>query len=468
MVSDGNPVKVDLLIEDAIIITMDPERRVLRNGYVAVRNGRIVGAGPAEVGTFEAERRVPGGGLVVLPGIVNAHDHLAQSLFRGTLDEAGPSSARRGGLFYHSQALTRERAYAAARLTLLELTRYGVTTTHDSHFTHAHKDSIDGVLEALVDSRLRGVVARAANDTDALPEIYRESIDEALGELERLESEWDSATLTVIPEAVGTLRNTPEMIQALYARAVERGTLWHMHLAQNFGEREATVEKFGCGAVELLERLDVLDDRLLAAHCVGVTLDEARMLGRAGAKVAHCPLANLYRGSRIAPVMEMIEAGATVAVGVDGAGTNNGQNPWEMAKVAVYMQKHRFEDYGVGSAELGLEWITIEAARALGIDDRVGSIEPGKDADLVLIDRHDPSLMPLDLLPSHLIYAFDPRAIREVIIRGEPVYKDGMHQFWDHQEIAFEAEAARQGILQELGDPEPRRSPWTFINGTDT
>ena len=188
------------------------------------------------------------------------------------------------------------------------------------------------------------------------------------------------------------------------------------------------------------------------------------MLGEAKARIAHCPLANLYRGNRIAPVMLMRESGATVAVGVDGAGTNNGQNPWEMAKVAIYMQKHLSGDYSVGSAELGLEWITIEAARALGIEDRVGSLEAGKDADLIIIDRSDPALYPNDNLPSHLIYAFDPRAVEEVIIRGETVFKDGEHCFLDSGEVVSDAWRARQEMLAELGDPEPRRSPWTFVN----
>ena len=456
--------KVDLLIEDAYVITMNGERDVYRAGYVAIQDGRIIDVGPTSADSYEARRTVSGGDLIVMPGIVNAHDHLAQSLFRGSLDEAGPSSARKGGLFYHSMALTAERAEAAARLTLLELTRYGVTTTHDSHFTHAHKDSIDGVLTALVESKLRGVVARAVNDTDALPEIYRETLNEAVDELERLERTWNTDTVQVIPEAVGTLRNTPEMIQAMHARAVNRDSLWHMHLAQNFGEREATLEKFGCGAVELLDRLNVLDERLLAAHSVGITLEEAKTLGQVRVKIAHCPLANLYRGNRIAPIMELIDAGATVAVGVDGAGTNNGQNPWEMAKIAVYMQKNRFEDYSIGSAELGLEWITIEAARALGVDDRVGSLEAGKDADVILIDKSDPSLMPVEMLPSHLIYAFDPRAVKEVIIRGETVFRDGAHTFYDQQRVVAEAQAARRGLLEDLGDPEPRKSIWNFID----
>ena len=464
MVDELGIDNLDLLIEDAYIITMNDDREVFTSGQIAVSDGKIVTVGPASGDGHVATRKVDGSGLIVMPGIVNAHDHLAQSLFRGSLDEAGPSSARRGGLFYHSMALTAERAEAAARLTLLELTRYGVTTTHDSHFTHAHKDSIDGVLKALVESRLRGVVARAVNDTDALPEIYRETLAVAVDELDRLEKTWNSDTVQVIPEAVGTLRNTPEMIQAMHGRAKERDSLWHMHLAQNFGERDATLEKFGCGAVELLDRLDVLDERLLAAHCVGITLDEAKTLGNAGARIAHCPLANLYRGNRIAPIMELLEAGATVGVGVDGAGTNNGQNPWEMAKVAVYMQKNRHQDYSVGSAELGLEWITIEAARALGVDDRVGSLEPGKDADIILIDKTDPSLMPVEMLPSHLIYAFDPRAVREVIIRGETVFKDGAHSFFDQAQVVAEAEMARRGLLEDLGDPEPRESRWHFID----
>lgn len=455
---------VDLLIRNAYIITMDPARTVYRNGCLAVHQGRIVAVGRDVECAVVGQRTVSGAGQILMPGLVNAHDHLAQSIFRGVLDEAPPTSVRPSSLFHLSRALTAERAEAAALVTLTELTRFGVTTTHDSHFTNVHRDSIEGVCQALRESQLRGVVARAINDTDALPADYRESIDEVVTELDRLRATWNSATLEIIPEAVGTLRNTPAAIQAMHAYAVEHDCLWHMHLAQNFGERDATIERYGHGCVELLDQWGVLDDRLLAAHCVGVTDHEVVMLGRAGVRVAHCPLAQLYRGSRIAPILEMRAAGATVAVGVDGAGTNNGQNPWETMKIAVFMQKYLAQDFAVGSAELGLELATIEAARALDVQDRVGSLEMGKDADLLLIDRADPSLFPEDTLPSHFAHAFDPRGIHEVIIRGETVWADGEHRFLDTERIVADARAARQAMLAELGDPYPRRSPWTVVD----
>lgn len=462
--SDESGRRPDLLLRGATIITIDERRRVYNNGYMAVKDGIIESIGSdRECPYQDASQTIEGAGTIVMPGIVNAHDHLAQSLFRGTLDEMGPSSARRGGLFYHSQALTAERAEAAALLTLLELTRYGVTTTHDSHFTHAHKDSIDGVCRAIQRSGLRAIVARAANDVDVIPEVYLESVGEALSELERVRREWQSERLHVIPEAVGTLRNTPEMIQAMYEDAVAQDTIWHMHLAQNFAEREATVEKYGCGAVELLDRLGVLDERLLAAHVVGVAPEEIPLLGQAGVAIAHCPLANLYRGSTIAPIMDFMDHGLTVAIGVDGAGTNNGQNPWEMAKIAIYLQKHLAGDYQIGSAEMGLEMLTIDAAVALGVADRVGSLEPGKDADFICIDAFDPSLMPSETLPSHLIYAMDPRAIRRVYSRGELLWSDENHQTLDQEQVYDDATRARDEMLEELGNPEPRRTCWQII-----
>lgn len=457
------PEQVDLLVRDALVITMDGARAVYRNGFVAAREGRIVAVGPASACRYAGTEEIGGRSRIVLPGLVNAHDHLAQSIFRGTLDELPPSAARRGGLFHLSRALTPERAAAAARVTLLELTRYGVTTTHDSHFTHAHRESIDGVCHAIVESKVRAVVARAVNDTAALPEVYRETAEQALAELDRLRATWSSPTLTLIPEAVGTLRNTPETIQAMYADAVAHDSLWHMHLAQNVGELEATLSTFGCGTVELLSALDVLDERLLAAHCVGLLPHEVALLGAAGARIAHCPLANLYRGSEVAPIMALRAAGALVALGVDGAGTNNGQNPWETMKVAIYEQKRLARSYAVGCAELALEMATIDAARALGVEDRVGSLEPGKDADLLVIDATDPSLLPADALPSHLAYALDPRAIERVVMRGETVWADGAHRFLDAERIVHDAERARREMIAELGDPYPRRSPWTFV-----
>ena len=199
----------DLLIEGGIVVTMDAERRVYSPGYVAIRGGKIVGTGSA-VCPYSVKERLDASDMVVLPGIVNAHNHLDQSVYRGCFDER---SSSRDWLLRTARGLTRERARAAAALSLLEQVHYGITATQENHWTHYHLDSSDGVCEALRQSGMRAVVSRGMNDEEEYtPADFLERIEDVLDDLDRLEREYDSDHISITSEPSTILRCTPEAV----------------------------------------------------------------------------------------------------------------------------------------------------------------------------------------------------------------------------------------------------------------
>src|SRR6266581_2416087 len=238
--------EVDLCIDGGVVITMDPDRRIVPKGCVYVDGGVIVSVdeGPC---THSARNRIDAEDMVVMPGIVNAHDHLDQSLYRGCTDG---TSRSRDNLLRLARGMTHERAHAAAALTLLELIHYGVTTTHESHWTHFHKESTDGVCEAITESGMRAVVARSMNDNDETPVEFRERANDVIDDLNRLEKRFDSDKIVIIAEPTTMLRCSSSAIQAMHAWSIERNKLWHIHLAQDRHETAQALDRLGMGSVQ--------------------------------------------------------------------------------------------------------------------------------------------------------------------------------------------------------------------------
>lgn len=412
---------MELVVEGGIVVTMNAGREILAPGYVAVSDGQVseVAAGPFR---GEARERIDVSGCVVLPGLVNAHNHLDQSLYRSCLDEHGGSRER---LLRLAKGLTRERARFAAALTLLEQVKYGITTTHESHWTHYHPDSTDGICEAVIESGMRSVVARSMNDNEYTPAEFREPVEDVIDDLDRLERAYDSERLQIISEPTTVLRCTPEAVRGMRQWALKRGKLWHMHLAQNREELHEALGTVGMGSVQYAETLGVLGPELLAAHCSGILDEEVDLLAGYGVRIAHCPDPVIRGGGRVPPIWQLERIGAIVAIATDGSATNNGQNIWEAMKLAVYMQRVRFKERYLGSAEMALEMATIKAARALGMDARVGSLEIGKQADMAVFQLDQLHLVPDAMLINNLVYSGVSTHAELVIVDGRIILRNG-------------------------------------------
>jgi 5-methylthioadenosine/S-adenosylhomocysteine deaminase len=428
---------------------LDAEGRVFSPGFVAVEAGRIAGVGPMGRCPAGAEHVIEAADCLILPGFVNSHTHLVQSLIRGLGDELPPGAWLGQVVFPLSRFLTRERAYHGARLSLLELVRSGVTSTADCHFTNVHGDALDGVLQAVRESRMLGVVARGSMDGDAVPPYAREDATAALREVDRIRAAWESPAMRITLEPLGPHRCSPGMLRAFHDYARRTGVRMHLHLASSRAEAEWAMSTHDCGAAEYVDRLGILDDRVLAAHCVHLSEGEVALLTRRGVPVSHNPASNAILGYGIFPLVQFLAAGGLVGLGVDGAGSNNGQNMFESMKMAMLFQKALLQDPTVGSATLALELATRASARALEVDAVAGSLEVGKRADLITIPVRQAHLAPFEGLVSNLVYAGTATRVRTVMIGGEIVLRDDRHVLFDEDEVIEQAGRAQAEILAE-------------------
>jgi 5-methylthioadenosine/S-adenosylhomocysteine deaminase len=469
----ATPKGGELLLTDAIVVTMDEERRAFRSGYLWIRDGRIHRVGPtAALGA--PPRNVPRrslSGRLIMPGLVNCHTHLSNGVLRGLYDEMPLEVWFSKGMWPVLDGLDRRNGEAASALSLLELMSMGVTTTATGEIGAPNPELLDGVLTSVERSGIRALVSRIAMDSadesspsQFIREGYRDSPAFAADEVRRLKKRFDSDRITVTPEAIGVLRCTPGMVQAMHALSVEHGCLFTMHAASSQDERDESRRRFGHGSITQLEKLGVLGPRTLLAHAIWLDDAEIELLAARGTGLSHNPVSNAYYASGVARLPELLAAGARVGLGVDGASTNNGQNVWETMKMAMLFQKQHREQPGFGSAELALELMTRGGAAALHLERDIGSLEPGKRADFIVIDTERVSLAPAQTVVSNLVYSNDPWAVRDVYVDGEHVVRDGVHRAFDRPAVIRGARSALDRVLERAGltDYVETRSRWKW------
>lgn len=450
----------EFIIRDGTVLTMNSGRESFESGFIWVKGEQIFRVGDvSELGDVPAGVSITSArGRLIMPGLVNAHGHLSNGVLRGIYDEMPLSVWFSKGMWPVLEALDAETGMASAELALMELMTTGVTTTVSAEFGTPRRELPDAVLTAVRKSRVRALVSRMTMDnpdesdpSQAVPPAYRESVAQAVSEVERLQREYRSALVTVAPEALGVLRCTPEMVSGLHDLAVRSDSPFLMHIASSRDEHESSHRLFGHGSVTELKRRGALSGRTLLAHAIWLDDAEIRDVAAAATGVSHNPVANAYYASGIARLPELLAAGVRVGLGVDGASTNNSQNLWETMKMALLFQKERTADAGFGSAELALELATRGGAAALHMEDRIGSLEPGKQADFISIDTARTALAPRQTLISNLVYSNDPLAVRDVYVAGEAVVVNGVHRFLERDAVLMAANEALGRILERSG-----------------
>ena len=450
----------EYIIRDATVLTMNDGRDCHESGYIWVRGEQI-----HRVGGVASLSDVPPGvevrsarGRLIMPGLVNAHGHLSNGILRGIYDEMPLSVWFSKGMWPVLEAQDTQTGTAGAELALMEQMTTGVTTTVSAEFGTPRRELPDAVLAAVRKSRVRALVSRMTVDnpdesdrSQAVPAAHREPVARAIAEVERLQREYRSARITVAPEALGVLRCTPEMVEGLHDLAVRSNSPFLMHIASSKDEHLSSHRVFGHGSVTELKRRGALSGRTLLAHAIWLDDAEIRAVADASSGISHNPVANAYYASGFARLSDLLAAGVRVGLGVDGASTNNSQNLWETMKMALLVQKERVSDASFGSAELALELATRGGAAALHMGDRIGSLEPGKQADFISIDATRIALAPRRTLISNLVYSNDPQAVRDVYIGGEPVVLDGVHQYLDRDAVVKAADEAMERVLERSG-----------------
>ncbi len=467
------------------VITMDPQRHAYLDGYVAVNDGLIVEVGPASDCVYEATETLGGDGHIVIPGLVNVHAHLVQGCIRG-MAEGTTFEERLFGFYYPmTGACDEERSYVSALPPVLDLVRRGVTTTADDHFTHAHKRSIDGVLRAVRDSGMRCRMARLIlSDPDNAPKGFREDLDVGLAETERVKSEWENEFTMVTASTIGITYCTPDEFKAIWQWTVDNDRQFDVH-APSVLDTKYLAERRGWegGSFEWMDHEGILGPNVIAAHAQNLRPGEADMIKARGASIALVPDMEQVLGLVDFDSRAFLEAGVTCGIGLDGPVVAYGHDLWTALRAFLTAQRmgdqHRKQmgDTGTkwtgyemlfGSAELALELATIGGAKALNMDDKIGSLEAGKDADIVLIDRRGETQMspPAALIPN-LIYGNGPStdAVARVLVRGKTIVRDGEHLALDRVEAIKKSDALQDQLLDEVGARKfvRMRSPYTWV-----
>jgi 5-methylthioadenosine/S-adenosylhomocysteine deaminase len=405
-----------LLLRGATILTMNDSFDVVEGG-VSVKDGVIVAIGAA------AERSahdtiIDARGGYVLPGFVQTHVHLCQTLFRGYADDLTLLEWLRRRVWPMEAAHTPQTLAASARLAAAELLLSGTTTVLTMETVH----DTESVFEALAETGLRAVVGKCMMDADSpdVPPRLREATRQSIQESEALVRRWnaDSGRLRAAFAPRFALSCTRELLEAVAALSASTGALVHTHASESRDEIDLVRRMTGQDNLEYLATTGLATPRLCAAHCVWAGEAQQSLLAERDVKVLHCPSSNLKLGSGIAPVVELRKRGVSVSLGADGAACNNRLDMFEEMRLAAILQAMRLGP-GALPAREALRMATREGARALGRAHEIGSIEPGKRADLIVIDRDRPHLATAPDPFSAIVYGAAGADVRTSIVDGE-------------------------------------------------
>jgi 5-methylthioadenosine/S-adenosylhomocysteine deaminase len=447
---EGNAV--DLLLSGGLVVTVNAEREMFHDGFVAVRNGVIVAVGSARDCTWTSARTIDTGDRVILPGFVNAHDHLVgvyvRGLGRDRFINVGAGSPEDPLSKPIRESVDEEAAYHGTRLALLELQKSGVTTTTDSQPVYRGMERrADGTLRAMKESGIRALYTRAShNRTVYVSPEKHDAIERAVIDLERLHQTWSSDRIEVGAEAHGLHRVEAELLKALKEWTRKRDVHFAMHLSFSKEAAEHSVERFGRPLMLLLQDWGVLDEKFLGYHPIWVTDEEIEAIARSGAGVAYCPVDNMLIGCGVAPIAKLLRAGVRLGFGVDQP--NDGHNYFELMKLAILLQRIEGSDPRFGSPELALELATMGGARALHRESQIGSLEVGKAADIVVLDARRSPLNPFTGRLSNVVYAGSPAEVEHVFVGGDAVVRSGRHVQWDEEEVVQATNRAMRVVLQ--------------------
>jgi 5-methylthioadenosine/S-adenosylhomocysteine deaminase len=436
----------DLVVKNGTLVTISASRMVVPNGAVAIDGGRIVAVGPAsEVeAAYRGRQTLDAGGGIVLPGLINAHGHAPMVLFRGIADDLRLMEWLQRFIFpAEAKNVSPEFVKAGARLAALEMLRSGTTTFVDMYYFE------DQVAEVCKEAGIRGVLGETLIE---FPAPDNKTIPDALAYTRRFLDKWKRDDLVVPAVAPHSAYLAgPKTLREARALADEFHAPILIHLSESSDEQRQVRRRYGTTPTGHLRNLGFLRKGVLGAHGVWLTPRDRLILKTADVGVAHCPQSNMKLSSGAAPVRDMIRSGLRLGLGTDGAASNNDLDMFEEMMTASLLAKSTERDPTVATAASVLEMATLGGARALGMEDSLGSLEPGKRADLIVVGLDEPRMHPMYDPVSHLVYVAKGSDVRHVVVNGRVVMKDRKVLTLDERAVIAEADRFRAQIAASLG-----------------
>lgn len=422
---------MDTLFSNVTVVTMDEELRVLFSAFVGVTDGKISylsRKAPEEQPTTI----INGEGMVLMPGLINCHTHLAMSPMRGCADDVPLDVWLNDHIFPREERLDGRCVKAATLLSIAEALRFGTTSVSDMYYF------CDEVCEAIAQSGIKANVARAISH---FGEDFDFEKDTRCREMVAVKEKWhgyDNGRIKIEASIHAEYTSHHEVWEAVSEYALNEGLRMHVHLSETKAEHEACKERYGLTPAQIFDCHHVFDVPTIAAHCVWVEDEDMRLLAKRGVTAVHCPVSNLKLGSGCAKVEDMVRAGMNVALGTDSNVSNNNLDLFEEIKAAALMAKGMSLEPKALPAQAALMMATVCGARAQGREAECGMIKLGMDADLILLDFTQPHLMPCHNVMSHLAYAVSGHDVVMTMVRGKVLYAAGEYKTIDLSAVVKE------------------------------
>jgi 5-methylthioadenosine/S-adenosylhomocysteine deaminase len=442
-------IPADFLITGGTVVTIDPERRILEDGAVAIRGSVILAVGPREQVEAEhpASRHVDARGRLVLPGFVNAHTHAPMSLLRGLANDVTLEDWLTNHIFLaEARNVTEDFCVWGTRLAALEMIEAGITTFADMYYFE------DSVARETKVAGMRGVLGESVID---FPVPDSRGPDQSFAQIERFLERWHADPLirpAVAPHSPYTCSAETLRRAAALARRYHAPLL--IHVAETRHEREESLQKKQLSPVAWLDSIGFLGSDVVAAHCVWVDDADIRILTARGVGCVHNPSSNMMLASGVAPVPALLAAGVRLGLGTDGpAGSNNDLDLMQEMDLSAKLQKVSRLDPSALTAAQALEMATLGGARALHMEDEIGSLEPGKQADIILLRTDSPHAVPAYDVPGEIVYALKASDVETVIIAGRVVMEERRVLTLDSPSILARAREYQEKVRRSLAAP---------------
>ncbi len=436
---------VSLLITGGTVVTVDAAHHVFFPGAVAVKGASIVAADRAEaVGKrYRAEQTIDASGQVVLPGLINTHGHAPMVLYRGLADDLALMDWLQNYIFpAEARTVTAEFVRVGTRLAALEMIQSGTTTHTDMYYFE------EEVAKATREAGMRGVLGETIIN---FPSRDARTPAEALQRAEAFIKEFRGDQLivpAVAPHAIYTLDE--QWLRASRVLADRYNTPILLHISETRDEVQTSLEKHQLRPAEYLDSIGFWGPRTIAAHGVWLSDPELAILARRHVALSHNPESNMKLASGTAPIVKAINAGVVVGLGTDGAASNNDLDMFEAMRQAAFLHKLVTMDPQAMPATLALDIATIGGARALGLDGQIGSLEPGKRADIITVSMKGARQTPMYNPVSHLVYVSKGADVQNTIVNGRVLMRDRKVMTLDESRVLADARAMAEKVRQAV------------------
>lgn len=420
-----------ILIRNGIILTQNKNRQIIKNGAILIKDKKIFAVGKsAEIEKKykqQIKQAIEAKGKVVMPGLVNAHTHLAMTLLRGIADDLPLEEWWFEKIHPIESRFTKKDVYLGSLLGGLEMIKSGTTCFADFYYFE------DEVAHAAKELGLRANLGVGVLDFET---FAFKNASQILKEIPLIVKRWRNDDLIKISLAPHMIQTTSlETYKKCRALAKKYNLILQTHLAETKQETDFSLEKYGLSPAKLLIKNRILDSKSLAAHCCYLTDKEIKMMVEKNIKAVHCPISNMKLASGNMPLEKMRKAGIVVALGTDSVCSNNNLDMFEEMKMAALLHKLVGSDPTLIPAQYVLDMATINGAKALGFEREVGSIDIGKRADIIVINFNAPHLLPLHNIVSHLVYSAQGADVETALVNGKIIMQDRKILTCDEQKI---------------------------------